>query len=881
MTTYLSMAQSTDKAAAIRAFLRTLNMLLKTVRMYGLDHARSAEQLKGAWADLQKCLAGEGGFQVAVAGSKLLIDGVAVKANPAEAGFAALLSGAGISSIQFSKNGTAEQFAQFTRAFAQSGGKFEGLLDLLRAGLPAGSGIRVNEVRFVEAESAGEASSAPEARAVGEFAAQALGAEAGVLRDAVSNPRKLLALIAAAEANVDYDGTDADAPSGVPGAGGAGGVASPGNVMDAVTDADLRGALQFLGRLSEARGKSANPHLSSEVQQTARSLPFATQESLRLALASLLEENPNTTQNPNLLIQLAERLAIQYAIRKYEKGGTRVDAVREALGRMAREIDSLRKRLALQDDKAKQNPSSVEAQSATLEQDFWAALSYEARKKALMSPEAWTFPLKYVRHFVEDASARHDAAAAADALSHLAAGARAENIAMRQSSARGLEELAEFYPIAEHGALEFAVTQVGEQLSVEADRALQSQLANVFVRLGQLAAEKRHYDALKQVLICTRLLVHRQPSLATGIQARIGLEKRVAEFVEQALANAEARPYLLEVLKEMPRAAILHAANQYSQATMKGRTEELMALASQLGPDATQALRETLTAAPDSEAISTIGLLTRLEIGAVGEQLRTRLPRWNHSYQNLVVRQIASSGAPGRGRLLDHIFDLLDPLVLPPAIDEIGISGDSDAAPRLLRIACGQLPPHGSPYLIVKAVEALGRLRVAEAEHLLKKYAEEKKLWRWAHPKELRIVALQALLRISPEWASAFVPESALTEAELSLAPLESTGPTVGVRQRGYLRIQVKQRTSVELVVGGKKHTLLLKDVSLGGFLASGEVRLPTGSKVEAEVESSGNKFQSVALVRNIRKNGVSFEIVDIDFEERSKLRKLLIDLQK
>jgi hypothetical protein len=874
------MSQTDRKLAAIRAFLRTLNMLLKCVRMYGMDHVHSTAQMESTWADLQKCLESEGGFQIAVTGAKLLIDGKALKANPAEAGFASLLASAGISSIHFSKTTTCDEFGRFAKAFAQSGGKFEGLLDFLRKALPSGSGIRVNEVRFVEADSAG-VSGISEARIVGEFAAQALGGEAGVLRDAVTNPRKLLALIAAAEAKVDYDGSESTSSTGGFGTGPGGSGQSGLSQADPFSDVDLKSALQFLGRLSEARGKTANPHLSSEVQTVARNLPLATQESLRLALATLLEEDPNATYNPNLLIQLAERLAIQYALRKFEKGGSRVDAVRDVFSRMAREIDSLRRRLALQEEKTAGAPQPAEAQAAALEQDFWDALSYEARKRALLSPDAWTLPLERVRHFVDDAHARHDTSAVADLLSHYAAGVRATNASTRQTAVEGLAELAEFYPSADAGTLEFAVTQVGEQLSIETDTHLQNELGTVFVRFFQLAVESSHYDALKQVLVCLRLLVHRQPSLASGLQPRIGLENRVADLVEQALTRPAASESLLEVLKEIPLAAIRYAATQFSQATQRDRAEQLIALASQLGPEATQALRETLTSGPDSEAISTIGMLTRLEIGAVGEQLRARLPRWNHSYQNLVVRQIASSGAPARGRLLDHIFDLLDPLVLPPAIDEIGMSGDVEAANRLLRLAAGELPQHGSPYLILKAIEALGRLRAESAIPILKRYAEEKRLWMWVHPHEVRVVACQSLRKIDPPWAEKFLPQSGFSEAELALEPLDSAGRTPGVRQRGYPRVQVRQRITFKLTAAGKEAPLLLKDASLGGFLAAGDVRLPAGTRAEIEMGSGSAAIHAVVLVRGVRKNGISLEIADIEFEERSNLRRLLLEMQK
>ena len=44
------------KTTAGRAFLRSLNILLKFARLYGYDHARVAEQLKTAWSELRAAL---------------------------------------------------------------------------------------------------------------------------------------------------------------------------------------------------------------------------------------------------------------------------------------------------------------------------------------------------------------------------------------------------------------------------------------------------------------------------------------------------------------------------------------------------------------------------------------------------------------------------------------------------------------------------------------------------------------------------------------------------------------------------------------------------------------------------------------------------------
>ena len=52
----------------------------------------------------------------------------------------------------------------------------------------------------------------------------------------------------------------------------------------------------------------------------------------------------------------------------------------------------------------------------------------------------------------------------------------------------------------------------------------------------------------------------------------------------------------------------------------------------------------------------------------------------------MVVRQLANSLAPQRGQLLEKVYDLLSPNVLPEVVDELGLSGDHGVTPRLMRI---------------------------------------------------------------------------------------------------------------------------------------------------------------------------------------------------
>src|SRR5256885_11079906 len=87
------------------------------------------------------------------------------------------------------------------------------------------------------------------------------------------------------------------------------------------------------------------------------------------------------------------------------------------------------------------------------------------------------------------------------------------------------------------------------------------------------------------------------------------------------------------------------------------------------------------------QAASVVGLLSRLDVPTMLELLPARLPEWNRFYHDIVVRQLAYGNAPDRGRTLLELAEVLDALVLPEAVDEIGMSGDLTAAPPLLAMA--------------------------------------------------------------------------------------------------------------------------------------------------------------------------------------------------
>src|SRR5258708_11604389 len=138
------------KTAAGRAFVRSLNILLKFARLYGYEHARTIEQRRIACQELRTAipLGTEAGLLLGATGSQLLLDGVPLEGSPAEKQFAQLLSAAGLASIQFFAFVTEEETGRFARAFPTGKDKPAELALQLKATLAGAQGIRINEICF-------------------------------------------------------------------------------------------------------------------------------------------------------------------------------------------------------------------------------------------------------------------------------------------------------------------------------------------------------------------------------------------------------------------------------------------------------------------------------------------------------------------------------------------------------------------------------------------------------------------------------------------------------------------------------------------------------------------------------------------------------------
>jgi hypothetical protein len=961
---------SGDTRAAARAFVRSLNILLKFARLYEFGHVRTSAQFDTTWRELRTALdeSGGGGLLLGASGNQILLDGVPLGSAAGERSFAQLLTSSGIASIHFGTSLTQPQLARFVRAFPTGNAKPTALAEQLKSTLAGETSIKINEIRYVA-----EDSSVAGIKMAANLTAKVLGSHSDKFKDFFDDPNKLLQMILAAESNRGPGGGggvpgpgsgsgggtgggagtlwDAGTGSGgsasgggtssgggagsgggvgssgghgggLPGAGGGlasvgsggGGVAvgtpgsggggpSPGKWQTAsallkmgtateagggglgghgssggfnVAEEDVRAMLGLFAQLGKSR---KDPEARMEVptfQSRLSAMPVRAQFTLQQALAGLAAQAPNEKADKPMLLKLAEHVAIRFALDSYERGELRVNAVKQLLDRMNSEIEGLRKILSSQEEIMANAGLQVQSFTELLDQEFWDQVPDENKKEVLTSDEAWCVPPRNVRAYLEDMLRRGELKTVNEILMKYSACVGLENPEARRTTAIGLSDLAELYGSGDGSALMDGLRRLGIQLAVEREPELQTLISAAFVRLSQEAASKRCYPAMQQALASLDSVEAQRPGSTQSLRPRIGAEERMPEFIEEALRSGQIADGMIEILALMPKATLHYATNRFGHCGFREDCELLGEIVQSLGEEAINRLIETLQTAPASEAAETVGLLTQVAPGAVAKVLPVRLAQWPRTAHDRTVRQLSSAPVDRRAHLLVVLYDSLDVMIRPLAIDEMGMSGHPDCIPKLLELGESDSTPG---FTRVKAIEALGRLHASAATPLLQQIMDARQLWRWSYPEELRIAAAQALMRIDPTMALEKLTPSGLDRRDLTLEPTDPEPNASVIRQRRYARLKLSHNVPAVTTNLRDNIKLAIPELNLGGGIGAGDRHLAPGSLLTLKLGQGVRHIKAQAIVRGARPQAMAFEFVEMDLDERSRLRKLLMEL--
>ena len=642
---------------------------------------------------------------------------------------------------------------------------------------------------------------------------------------------------------------------------------------------ELQGILQVLAQIART-GDGAKDKLDPNAFQSRLStLPRRARFTISQALSALAAQAPTESSDRPTLLKLAEHIAIRFALESYERGDIEVNSVRQLLDEMNTELDGLRKIMGVYEEKMARAGIEVQSHVELLAQQFWSEVAEDKKKAVLESADAWCVPAAKVREYVEVLQTRGESEAAIGILRNYASCITNKANQPRRQAAMGLAELASLYANTDERLLIDVIRQIGVQLPEERDSEMQSLVGAAFVRMSQEATKKRSYAAIQRSVELIDYVETEHPGMGKNLRPKIAIENRLPEFIDEALKEGNVQSGLADLLRRMPGPSSQQLAIRFSRAGFREDCELLVSMMGLLGPEGLEHLREQLLRGTPNEAIDTVGMLARIDREMLEKMLPDRMKEWKRTAHDRVVRQIAASGASERGRLLLDIFDLLDGTIRPLAIDEIGMAGEQSADMKLLRLAEGDLPSGGTDYLRLKAIEALGRLRTTGAEVLLRKISEARKAFRWANPSELRVVAAQAMEKIDPEWVRSFIPKSGLSVAEFSIEPLDADPESSAIRQRRYPRLRLEHPVSATTTSLKDNCQLEIPEMTLGGGIAVCEQSLYPGSIVSLKMNASAKSVKAQMIVRDANTQARAFEVVDMDLEERAKLRKLLVQL--
>ena len=654
------------------------------------------------------------------------------------------------------------------------------------------------------------------------------------------------------------------------------GITAAGEGQFSVAEEEIRSMIGLFAQLGKAR-KEGDPRMDANAfQSRLTTLPVRAQFTLQQALAGLAAQAPTDKPDKPMLLKLAEHVAIRFALDSYERGELRVNAVKQMLDRMNAEIEALRKIMGQQEETMASAGLSVQSYTELLDQEFWNQVPDENKKEVLTSDEAWCVPPRNVRAFLEEMLRRGELKTVNEILTRYAACVGMEAPEARRTTAIGLSDLAEFYGSGDGSALIDVIQRLGNQLAIEQESDLQTLIGAAFVRMSQEASAKRFYPAMQQALASLDSVEALRPGTTNNLRGRIGAEERIPEFVEDAMRTGIVPDGLLDILVLMPKASLHYVTNRFANCGFREDCELLGEIVRGLGHDAVLRLEETLQMAPANEATEVVGLMSQVAPEIVERVLPGRLTQWPRTSHDRAIRQLSATPAEQRARLLIALFDSLDPLIRPLALDEMGMTGRTECIQKIQDLLEDDSVPG---FTRIKAVEAAGRLRASVTTPLLVQILESKQVWRWSYPNELRIAAAQALQKLEPTMAMEKIGSSGLDRRELVLEPTDPDPNTSVIRQRRYARLKLSKHVTAVTSNLRENIRLTIPELNMGGGIGAADRHLAPGSLLTLKLSHGVRNIRAQAIVRGARPQTMAFEFVDMDLDERSRLRKLLLEL--
>jgi PilZ domain len=617
----------------------------------------------------------------------------------------------------------------------------------------------------------------------------------------------------------------------------------------------------------------------------------ASHDTVRLLLSAISQYSPEEGELPQLYVKrLAESLIFEYLLAEFAAGSLTPVLVRPTFDRLGEVLVAAGK-IPGTHGAGSQIPVPNVMQSSLaatwgaesyrekLVTRFWLELPPREKSMVLRGPDLWSVPVLALRQTLgnlADAGADAPRREARHIVLNYARRLEHEDPRARQTVAAGLNEL---WPIIES----LWPNQLPEDLSKGALAALRierepqtaSALATFIESLSHIAVVRGDYEGFEAIILA---LEHPSGDFEhtnfPALGKRLFAQDRLFLLVDAGLAHRALDPVLPRLLERDPDKLLDRLTLLLGEERGGSLLPAMARLIRTIGVPVLTILETRLYEARPQRVSAAIKLLATADPDRLLRSLTRALPSWEWNMQDLAISELSRPTNAPNAQTAAFVFSSVlinaHPLVVPMMIDQIGLSGESSAIPQLMEIAAGEHTTLRDQFVRIKAIEALGRLRATESMQLLHLLAERRSGIAYAEPSGLRTAAQDALAAIEDRATSG--------SARATFDAPSAHGVVYAVPRR-YTRVPLDAPLRAQVSAKAAGATLArVKTISLGGAYLESSKSLSVGESVQLEVRSGlGKKIHCTAIVRNSTPGGNGVEFVHMNDEDRSKLRKLVL----
>jgi len=623
-----------------------------------------------------------------------------------------------------------------------------------------------------------------------------------------------------------------------------------------------RQALRFLSdaapRLEQAQRESPQ-NAARTIQAT---LSGADPQALALVAREIVADPPTEGDTPSAyLARISNLLAVDFVKNEYLAGLIRTTEIPFVFERLHG--------LGAVDD---------EAVFAARIERFWSALPAREKARVLASPEAWCIPVTVLRSYLEPliAAAQSNGAQASGrqarrTLADLARCLESEEEKARRAVSTTLVELADLLEkLWPHPQLAGLASQVVAALTREHSPGIAGLLVAVVENLARLALGRQAYTEVERILED----LGQAPNDAehghiAALADRIVAQERWLVLVDESLANRPLDPALPRLLRRDPRRLVDRLGLLLTAPEGVNALPAMARLVRAAGEPVIGSLVAQLCEPRHQRVATAIKLLSAVEPQRLVAILPRVLPSWDWNLQDLAVTELARQpSAALRSQAAEVWLAALAEvhlLVVPSMLDQIALAGETSAVPHLVAIAAGDVERLRDPFVRIKAVEALGRLRAPEAAELLRNLVRQRAgLLTYLEPAGLRSAAEEALALIENHPASTRLRAAQEKAAKSSAA---------FAQPRRYIRVALPTPLLTK-ISAPHAATARVRSFALGGALLETNARLAVGDSIRIEIRMGLRRIPLTAVVRNASRAGYGIEFVHMNQEDRERLRR-------